>query len=484
MQKKSITQNYIYNLLYQMFQLIVPLAVTPYIARVLGEDGSGSFAFTSSISHYFVLFASLGFNLYGQRTVASHQNDRKQQSIDFFEILAARSIPTLVSLLLYVIIISTNVFAERYSVLLIIQSLTILSVGIDVAFFFQGNEEFGRIVRRNIFIRAVGIACIFIFVKKSGDLWKYTLIQSLTTLGAAVTLWVYLPKRLQRVTITEVRPLRHLKASFILFMPTIATSIYTVMDKTLIGLITNLDAENGNYEYAERIVKMALTVITSLGAVVTPRNSAKYALGDLNGIRENIQMTLRYVFWLGTPMMFGCIAIAGNLIPWFLGESYTKASALMRVLSPIILVIGISNVFGLQLLIPCKRDKAYTAAVSAGAAINLVLNVVLIRRYQSFGAAAATVIAECVVTGIMAKFSSDIVDIRSVIRGSWLYLLSGSVMFLACFALSSCLAPSPLNTLMIITVGVVVYFSVLLLCRDVFTKTVVEKVLMRMRHKH
>lgn len=474
--ESSITKNYMYNLCYQIFLLIVPIAVTPYVARVLGENGSGQYAFSHSINYYFILVANLGFNLYAQRLIAAHQGDKRRQSIDFFEIIISRTVPVAVSLAAYCLVVFTVFSYTQYIKLLTIMIINIISVEFDITFFFQGNEEFGRIVKRNIIIKLCGFICIFVFVNNPSDLWKYALIQSLILLLSAFSLWLYIPKYICRIRARELHPLRHLPATFLLFLPTIATSVYTVLDKTLIGIIVKNDAEIGNYEYAERLVKMALTVVTSLGTVIVPKNALKFELGDLEGVRKNINLSSRYILFLGCPLCFGAMAISDNLIPWYLGEEYIEAVGLMKLLAPLIVIIGMSNVFGIQYLIPSKQDRKYTAAILTGTFSNLILNLLLIKTFRAYGAAFATIIAELLVTAVMGVFVSKDIDILLIVKNSWRYLIVGGIMFIPCSIMSQYLPSKVQYSIVIVAVGILIYSAILFCIHDFFVVLICNKI--------
>lgn len=490
--RKSLGRNYIYNLIYQLFLLIVPIAVTPYVARVLGDGGSGQYSFSFSILTYFTLFATLGFSTYAQREMAKHQGDKEKQSVLFWEICIARLIPIVLSLVIYYSLIGCNVYGQAYNVLMQIMAINVIAVAFDIAFFYQANEEFGKMVIINIIVKSLGFASVFIFVKDYHDLWKYTLIQSLTVLLGYLALWVHLPFNIKKVSLKQIHPWKHLIPSLILFLPTIATSVYTSLDKTLIGLLVPgevvvtlengeqvvkkiSDIENGNYEYAEKLVKMALTIITSLGIVMIPRNTKCYSEGKIEEVKGNIYSTLKIVFMLGIPLMLGCIVIADNIIPWYLGGEYTKAANLMKLLSPLILLIGFSNVFGLQFLIPTGRDKQYTISIIIGAVSNLCLNLIMIRFWKSYGAAIATIVAEAIVSIVMYIFVHKQISFLKVLLSSWKYVLAGIVMFIPCYYIGLKLESSILNTFIIVTIGVLTYGIMLLILRDEFLMRQIKK---------
>ena len=481
--KNSIGKNYIYNLLYEIFLLIVPVLVTPYVSRVLGEEASGQYSYSFSIITYFTLFAALGFGRYAQRLIAQHQGDIKQQSIDFWEIFIARLIPITLTLAVYLLLLALNIYDQKYVALMMIFTINIIAIAFDVTFYFQGNEEFGKIVIRNVLVKFIGFICIFVFVKDSSDLVIYAAIQSLIIFFSNVLLWLYMPKYLIKVSKSEIRPLKHLPATIILFLPTIATSIYTSLDKTLIGVITRNDAENGNYEYAERIVKMALTVVTSLGTVMIPRNSQQFANGNIKGVENNIYKSSRFVMLVGMPMVLGLIAVSDNFVPWYLGAGYLKAANLIKLMSPIIVIIGFSNVFGLQFLIPSGQDKKFSIAVITGAAINFCLNIVMIKWLASYGAAIATVIAEVVVTVVMLIFIRKNISARRIIIDSWKYCIAGLVMFTVCYCIGRGLTPSIVHTCEIVVTGALIYILVIMLLRDDMVLDFIQIIKRRIKKK-
>lgn len=483
---KSVAKNYIYNLIYQIFIVIVPLITTPYVARVLGEDASGQYSFANSILTYFTLFAALGFGYYAQRLIASHQGDKEQQTKDFWEIIIARLIPVGFTTCIYFVLMGTGIYGIKYQLLMWILYINVFSIALDISFFFQGIEEFGKIVTRNVVIKILGIIAIFVFVKEEKDLWIYALIHGASTLFGNLSLWLYLPKYLVKINPKELKSLKHLPATFVLFLPTIAISIYTSLDKTLIGLITHSDAENGNYEYAERIVKMVMTLVTSLGTVLIPRNSQKFAEGDYKGVEDNINKSMNFVFLLGIPLMFGLIAVANSFCSWFLGGEYSKAPGIMMLLAPLIIIIGLSNVFGLQYLIPSKNDIKFTISVISGAIINLLLNIVMIKLWASYGAAIASLIAESIVTFVMFMFIRKKVSLKKALKNIWKYVLAGVIMFVPCFILGTILPKTIWATLIVVIVGIVVYFSMLLIEKEEFLKEIINslknKVLSKKKH--
>ncbi len=482
MSQKSIKKNYIYNVIYQILIIIIPVVVTPYISRVLDPEGVGQYSFSLSLITYFTIFASLGFGTYAQREVAKHQNDKQKQTIVFWEIFLCRLIPVFLSLMLNFILAFCGVYCQ-YTNLMLLFSINIIAIAVDITFFFQGNEEFGKLVVLNLIIKILGTVGIFVFVKSFDDIWIYALLNSLVLIVTNLIMWLLLRGKLIRIRICELQPMRHLRGSLRLFIPALAVSLYTVLDKTLIGFITHSDAENGFYEQAEKIVKMSMTLVTCLGTVMIPRNSYEIEHGNVEQVQTNNYNAIHFVWLLGMPLMAGNILIANNMIPWFLGENFCQSIILMQVLSGLILIIGISNVIGLQYLLPYQKDRQFTFAILIGALVNLCLNIPLIHFFGALGAAWSSILAELTVTLIMLIMSSKHLELGKILRMSLKPLLASLLMSATIYPLSYFLIPSVLHTFLIILIGVVVYGLFILILRDKLVMDLLNGIKLRIKSK-
>lgn len=464
--KKSISKNYIYNLSYQLLILVTPFITTPYISRVLGPDGVGTYSYTTSIVAYFILLASLGIANYAQREIAYHQDDVHAQSRIFYEVMGIRAITVSISLLSYYLIISHCDVEDK--VIYWVQAINILVVLFDISWFFQGLEEFGKIVLRNFVIRILSIAGIFLLIHDVSDLLLYIGLMAVMNFLGAVSIWLYLPKYLVRVARNEINPFRNFVVIVQMFLPQIAIQIYTVFDKTMIGILTGSAFENGYYEQAEKIVKMALMVVTSLGPVMLPRIAAAYAHNDTEAIYRYIMRSYRFVWMIGLPMMFAMIGLIDTAVPWFFGPGYEKVGLLVKVFSVLLLAIGISNVTGIQYLMAVNRQNALTVSVTAGALVNFALNLVLIPLFMSLGAAIASITAEICVTAVQFWFVRRVFDVSEILLLGRKYLLGGMGMLLVIMLLDNALQPEAciLTTAVLGLSGVAVYSLFLLCTRD------------------
>lgn len=463
MKKKSVTKNYIYNLFYQVLIIIVPLITTPYLSRVLGAEAIGIYSYTLSIATYFVLFGSLGVAMYAQREIAYVQNEKKERSKIFFEILIMRFITLGISLIIFYLGFCMNGEYNFYYKILLLE---IVANSIDISWFFQGLEEFKKTVIRNMLIKLLSVICIFIFVRETNDLYKYFFIYVFSNFFGNVSLWFYLPKYLQKINFKELEILKHLKPTLSLFIPQIAVQIYTVLDKTMIGSIVEDKSEVGFYEQAQKIVKVLLTIATSLGTVMVPRMANTFANGDKEKLKEYMNKSFKFILLLAFPLMFGIISISAKFVPIFYGDGYEKVTILINVISPIILMISLSNVIGTQYLLPTKKQKKYTISVTTGAIINFILNLIFINLWESVGASIATVIAETTVTGIQFYLIRDEVKIKDVLKMAKNYFIASFVMFIISITLGYVINNNLVSIVLQILISGFIYGILLLIMKD------------------
>ena len=460
---KSVKKNYIYNLTYQILIMIVPLITTPYLSRVLGAEAIGIYSYTLSITTYFILFGSLGVAMYGQREIAYVQDDKMKRSKVFYEILLMRFITLGVSMIIFYF---TFAMKGQYSIYYRILTLELISNALDISWFFQGIEEFKKTVIRNTLVKIISVVCIFVFVKNVNDLYKYFIIYVLSTFMGNISLWMYVPKYIEKIKIRELEIFRHFKPTIALFIPQVAVQIYTVLDKTMIGSIVNDKSEVGFYEQAQKIVKLLVTIATSLGTVMVPRMANTFASGNKEKIKEYMNKSFHFVLMLAFPLMFGMISIANKFVPVFYGDGYNKVIILINIIIPIVLAIGLSNVIGTQYLLPTKKQKGYTISVTAGAIVNFILNIIFIRLWKSVGASIATVIAEFVVTGVQFYIVRNEIKFIDVIKIMKNYIIASIIMFIISMILGKFITNNIMSILVQLVVSTIIYFTILFMLKD------------------
>lgn len=470
---KSLSKNYLYNLSYQLLTLLTPLITTPYIARTLGVDGIGEYSFSFSIVAYFVLLAQFGITSYAQREIAYYQDDSREQSRIFFEVISFQLLTVSISLTAYYLL---GKLWHIDSLIYWIQALNILAILFDVSWFFQGLEEFGKIVFRNFVIRFVNIALLFILIKAPDDLILYTFIMGGMNVVSGIFICLFLTDYIHKVPLKEIHPFRNWKTIFQLFLPQIAIQIYVVMDKTMLGFFTDVYTENGYYEQTDKIIKLLLTIATSLGTVMLPRIASTVAKGEMETVRKYMMVSYRFSFFITIPMCLGLIVTAPNFVPWFFGTGYEPVAGLLAVISSMLIAVALSNVTGIQFMVPMNRQNQLTLSVFIGAIFNFVINLYLIPHYFSIGVAIATMLTEWLVTVVQFYLVRDFFNLREILLQGKNYLISGIIMLAVTWLLSIQLSSSIINTLLIILFGSVVYAGILLVIKDQILLMLINKI--------
>lgn len=474
MAKKSIVKNYIYNLIYQMLTIVLPLVTTPYLSRVLGASPIGIYGYTLSIITYFILFGSLGIAMYGQREIAYVQDKKEEQSKTFWEIVIFRVITMTVALIIFYL---TFCLKGEYSLYYKILILELVANAIDISWYFQGVEDFGKTVVRNIIVKSLSLVCIFIFIKSPEDLWKYFLIYTLANLLGNLTMWMYIPKILPKIRLKELNLTKHIKPTLALFVPQIATQIYVVLDKTMVGNITGNMSEVGYYEQAQKIVKALMLVVTALGTVMSSRIANTYALKKDNEIKKYLEKSFNAVWFLGIPITLGLIAITPKMVPWFYGDGFNSVIPLLIATSPIILIIGLSNVTGSQYLIQVGNQRVFTISVTTGAVVNVIFNFILINMLGTIGAVISSNLAEISVLVVQLYYLREKIKIKNIFKNSWKYIISGIIMSIVVYAISIKMNTSCINTLIQICIGGILYFILLIIFKEQFINEIINKIL-------
>lgn len=464
----SIAKNYFYNVIYQIATIIIPIITIPIVSRSLGSEGIGINAYTYSIIQYFLLLATIGISLYGNREIAYVRDNKREISIAFWGILYLKLITSLFSYIFFLVFLC---MVTEYKSIFLVQSLFIISAAFDISWLFMGIEDFKKTVIRNLIVKSFAVVCIIIFIRNPTDLSKYVLILSLSELVGNLSLWVYLPKIISKVKIPFSEIKRHLKPAISLFLPQVAIQIYVVLNKTMLGIISTPN-EVGFFDNADKVVRIALTLVTSIGIVMLPRVSNTFAKGDIKKVREFIYISFNFASYLSIPLMFGIASLAPNFAPWFFGPEFHKTGVLMSIISPITVFIAWSSILGNQFLISTGRIKDFTISVIVGAIVNFFLNIFLIKEYNSIGVAISTVISELTVFLVQLYLVSKDVEIKRLFKCTWKYFFSGLIMFFIIQYVGLFIEGEGKTITIKITSGILIYFISLLLLKSEINNTI------------
>lgn len=462
--EKSLKKNFLYSTFYQILTMILPLITAPYVSRVLGANGIGTYSYTSSLQTYFAMFAALGVLSYGQREISRNRNDEEERSRLFWEIEAMVVITTTITIVAWFVF--SFVYA-KYTTIFLVLAINLVAVIFDISWFFSGLEEFQYIVLKNTVVKLITVALLFILIKDKNDLLLYIGLMAGGTLAGNMSMWTKLPKFVKKVPMKTINLKKHLKESFIYFVPTIATSAYTVLDKTMIGAITQNTYENGYYEQATKIINMAKALaFTSLNSVMGARTAYLFKENRTKEINQKIEDSLNYILLMAFGMCFGIIGVADGLVPWFFGDGYEPVGGLLKLFSPIIIIIGISNCLGALYYNPVGKRATSAKFIICGSVCNLIFNSIVIPKMGATGAALGSIFAESIIAILYVAFSDGYAKVGMLVRISWKRLIAAGIMLAAIVPFYNLFEKNIYLTVIQIVVGVLVYGGCLLLMRD------------------
>ena len=392
-EKKSLKVNFIMNTILTMSAFVFPLISFPYVSRILLPEGTGKVSFATSLISYFVMFAQLGIPTYGVRACAKVRDDKHLLSKTAHELLIINLVMTVIS---YVALAGALIFVPRLRedrLLYIVVSLTIFFTTIGMEWLYKALEQYTYIALRSIIFKAVALLAMFLLVHEKKDYVIYGGISILASSASFVMNFFHARKYIfmRPMGGYDFRP--HLKAVMVFFAMSCASTIYTHLDTVMLGFM-DTDTTVGYYNAAVRIKNILVSIVTSLGTVLLPR-AAYYVEHKLwDQFRDISRKALNFTVVAATPMMLYFILFARDGIFLLSGEEYAGSILPMQLAMPTLLFIGISNILGIQILVPMGKETSVLWSIIAGAVVDLVLNIVLIPTFGASGAAAANMIAE------------------------------------------------------------------------------------------
>ena len=474
---QSVKVNYILNLINTGTQMLFPLITFPYVCRVIEADGIGQINFFQSIISYISLFTCLGIPMYAIREIARDRSDVVQMNRTAMEILLLHSMLTLVGYAIVAILCLTVPQIQVNIPLFLILSLTIFFTAIGCEWFYQGIEDFKYITIRGLIIKTVSVVLLFIFVKSKTDLLYYGCYTVFGVLGGNIFNFFRLRKYIHRENIifSELHIKRHIKPVLKVFSFSVVTSIYLQLNTVLLGFLKNALAV-GYFAAATKVMQMLLTMSACLGSVMMPRASHLIAENKEDEFNRLIQKSYDFTLAIALPMTIGLIFCAPSLITALCGVKFEHSILPSQIIAPIILMVAISNVFGIQVLFPKGKINIVTLCCGIGAVADLILNLCLIPFFSYIGTSIAYLGAEVATTVSMYFIGRKYIPIIYFKKSYLTYALGCIVMAFALYGLSLLQLPTLTILLLQGCCGVLAYFIILCICKDEMIVQILSKI--------
>lgn len=445
----SVKKNFIYNVAYQVLILVLPLVTAPYLSRVLGSEGLGTYSYSYSVAYYFVMFAMLGVNNYGNRAIAVARDDGSALRRTFWEIWALQaglSAPMLAVYSCYA------VFGAGCALTALVWIPYVLSAALDVNWLFFGLEKFKLTVTRNFIVKLVTFALTFVVVRGDGALGNYLVLMAASSVVSVAVLWPFVFKDCKFEKPAAADVLKHLRPNLVLFVPVIAISLYTVFDKVMLTWMSGVSA-TGVFENGLKVAQMPFTLISALGTVMLPHASNMVAAGKKDRAVGHMAPSMWFAMLLSSAFAFGLIGIAEEFTPVFFGPGFEGCAVVLSLIVMEMPFMAWANVIRTQWLMPTRNDRAYVVSVIVGSLVNLGVNLLLIPSLGATGAALGTLAAQAAVCLVQTVAVYGELPLGKWFMESVPGLVIGVAMLLVIRLTAGFLPPGALGVLLEILIG-------------------------------
>ncbi len=457
--KSKVINNYIYNSLYQLLTIIIPIITIPYVSRIFGASGMGIYGYTFAVAQSFYIVGMFGISSYGIREIAYVRSDRKKTSKKFWDIWSLQVITSLCGLGIYMIfIIYFNLL--DYKIAFAFQIPFLLNAIFDISWFFIAMEDFKKTVTRNIIVKIIGLILIFTLVKDYSDIYIYLLINSSIVFIGSLTLWFFIKEYIGKFHIKNINIKHHINGAALMLIPQFSIQIYTSLDKALVGKLSTIE-QVGFYDQSQRIARIALAIVTSLSVVLMPRIANMYARNEIKKVEEYIVKSVNFTLASSIFIMSVIMGISKNFVPWFFGSEFNVIILYMMLTSLIILFIAVGGVFANQYTLPTNKNKEYIIPLLAASVINVALNLILVPKYQALGAVIAIVTTEFIVCLLRILLVKKYLDIKKIFKNTYGYYLAGAFSAISVYFSGDVLIGGFLGLVMQGLVGLLVYMLML-----------------------
>lgn len=459
---KSITQNYIYNFIYQIVVLLIPIFLSPYLAQTLGPKNLGIYGYIYSVCNIISTISLIGSYNFGIRQIAYYRDNIKQFTSFFWELFLLRLILGCISLIIYF----TIAYISDYFIYFILFSGWLIASIIDTSWLFIGMEDMKPTILKNFLVKISSIILIFLAVKQEEDLYIYILIMSMTMFISTSILLFQIKKYIKKITLTLKNQILHIKGSIMLFLPQVAILLYLQIGKILIETITHDIKQVAFYDMGEKIITIPLTFITVLSTVMMPRIANNYINNNKNSIKILLEKAGQISLMFAIPMCFGIAICAHNLIPWYLGIDFSPSISAIIIMSPIIIANSLIGISGNQYFTATNQIKILTYSYFSALIVNIILNYTLIKNMGFIGAAYTTTATSFTSLIIQYYFFNKQLEIKPYLYYILKYIILSIPMGSSILIYGMYSSPTYITTLIQIIGGAFIYISSLLFIKD------------------
>lgn len=452
----TIKRNFTYNLVLTVSGYVFTFITFPYVSRVLGVENIGAINFVDSIINYFVILSMMGVGIMGIREIATYKNQKEELENVFRDIFCTNGLITVFFIIILVGCIFIVPKFENYKLLLSIGIVKLFFNFTLVEWFFTGTENFKFVTIRSLIIKFLYVIAVLVFVKKSEDLYIYYFLTSLVVVVNAIFNWSYLLKII-KIKIKGLNIKRYYKPIFTLGLYMILTSLYNNFNIVYLGF-TSGDKEVGYYTTASKLYGILLSVFTAFTGVMLPRMSTLLSENKIDEFKENLTKSFNLLFIFSFPITILGIVFAPQIIYIIAGKGFEGAITPMRIIMPLMILIGYAQILVIQILMPLKKDRIILINSLVGAILGIILNILIVNQLKSIGSAIIWFFCELVLVILSQYYISKTIKIYFPFKVFYKeFLVSIPILFL-CIFYNEYYNINPLVDIIIGSLTIFIYF--------------------------
>jgi len=388
----SLKKNFAYNSILTVSTYLFPLLVYPYVSRTLGLSNIGIVNFIDSIINYFVLFSTMGIMTVGVREIAAVRNDKTRLSKTYMSLFSLTIMATLIAIAVLWIAMYTVPTLIPYRDMLYVGLVKLVFNFFLVEWFFMGMENFKYITNRSILVKCLYVASVFLFVKEASDYKIYYILTVATVVVNALINIVY-SRKFVRYSLKNIDFRPFFKAFLIMGIYVLFTNVYTSLNVVWLGFVTDTD-QVGYFTTATKLHTIIMAVLLSFTNILFPRVSNLLAEKKNGEYWEKIDTSFDAIFLFAFPTIVFLLAVGPQLLHLFVGDGFEGSYLPLRIITLLVLIIGIEQILVIQILMAKHQDKIVLRNSLMGAIVALLFNIALTANLGAVGSAVVWVVAE------------------------------------------------------------------------------------------
>lgn len=466
--QKSLKLNAIMNAILTMSSFIFPLITFPYVSRILMPAGIGKVSFATSVITYFSIFAQLGIPTYGIRACAKVRDDYKKLSRVVHEIVVINLIMCAIAYIGFFLSLFTVPRLQQDKALFVIISATILLNAVGVEWLYKALEQYTYITVRSIIFKFISLVAMFALIHQKSDYIIYGGISIFAASASNILNFINLRKLISFRPVGNYNYKQHLKMILVFFVMSVATTIYTNLDTVMLGFMKT-DDDVGYYNAAVKIKTILVSVVTSVSTVLLPRASYYVDKGLIDDFLKITKKTLNFIVLVALPLMLYFMLFARYGILFLSGAAYEGAIVPMQIIMPTLLFIGITNVLGIQIMIPLGKEKQVLYSEIIGLIVNVAINIILIPKYASAGASIGAVVAE------LSVLVWQYIDLRDLVKPVFkqMHYISISIALVLSTVGSLWVKALRLSNFLILVISACIFFGVYIVVLTITKESII-----------